>query len=580
MLEIANAPTSLEQICQKYRRVLDEFPNEVNALMAMAEVSLLRGLRLEAQLAYEAAAKQRDGSEAKASLASLYYGHGLISQSSEELQKIEQLPEARLEVSYLRSLIAKHNGVQEPDETPLSPESEIVRRKLKLALQRSLMLRDLQELLQLTEAKGSSPLAYYRVEETKKRLEELEEQQSYIEDYSRNHHDRIAEEARQNSLELERLESIRHLSGDAPQPAEAAWNQESEWQAAPAEAFETDQDQVSTPEAPAQEFAPPSETDTADTAYEPSLAVTPALQSELPPVMFGELGEDLQLEVVQEPEYIIDLEYDHVDINSIDEEIESLQSAEMDSIELQNREPEKVDTQEPVSAPTYTATDWDDAASFADPVVAAAEHPVEPPAYEHPTADVLAVAEPVEPIAVTPVVVAPVAVTPIAVTLPPATPVVEAPVIETPVVAAPVVATPVIEVPAATPQPVPTPAAERPDLRKALAEPIAVLARTRGVTSIHVLTTDGIVIEQTGLEGLEAKRFSEFVVEGMTILNSFASRPSYWVTECTGGILVLQTLSEKHVLVTVGQTGANFGTLRYTMDKVKSQLCAILASNQ
>lgn len=577
MLEIANAPTSLEQICQKYRRVLDEFPNEVNALMAMAEVSLLRGLRLEAQLAYEAAAKQRDGSEAKASLASLYYGHGLISQSSEELLKIEQLPEARLEVSYLRSLIAKHSGIQEPDETPLSPEPEIVRRKLKLALQRSLMLRDLQELLQLTEAKGSSPLAYYRVEETKKRLEDLEEQQSYIEDYSRNHHDRIAEEARQNSLELERLESIRHLSGDAPQPAETDWNQEAEWQATPAEPFEATP--VSTPEEPTEEFIRPSETDPVDTSYEPSLVVTPALQSELPPVMFGELGEDLQLEVVQEPEYIIDLEYDQVDINSIDEEIESLQSAEMDSIELHSREPERVDTPEPVSTPAYTATDWDDAATFANPVVAAVEHPVETPAYEHPTAEVPVAPEPVETVAVTPAVVVPVApvtVIPAAVTPTPVVAIVETP----PVAEVPVVVAPAVEVPVVEPQPVSTPTAERPDLRKSLAEPIAVLARTRGVTSIHVLTTDGIIIEQTGLEGLEAKRFSEFVVEGMTILNSFASRPSYWVTECTGGILVLQTLSEKHVLVTVGQTGANFGTLRYTMDKVKSQLCAILASNQ
>ncbi len=523
MLEIISPPTSLEQISQKYRRVLEQYPNEVNALMALAEVSALRGLRLEAQLAYEAAAKQHDGSEAIASLASIYYGHGLIAQSSDELVKIENLPEARLEVSYLRNLIAKQTGNPDLKETLLSPEPEIVRRKLKLALQRSLMLRDLQELLQLTEARTSSPLALYRVEETKRRLEELEAQQSYLEDYSRNHHDRIAEEARQNSLELERLESIRHLSGNEDKNSAADWNGSESWDTA-STADETEQPTVPdevTPEFVSEpEFVPESQTEPHDGLEETTLTVTPALESELPPVILGELGDDLQLEVVQEPEFVIDLEYEHVDLNSIDEEIESLQSAEIVSLELESRESKSPESSTEL-APEPLAT------------------PIEPtPPSIEPEPVVIQTPPP-------PVEIAPVEV-----------------------IAAPV------EVAPSAPLAVSDPMA----LRKALAEPLAVLARTRGVTSIHILTPGGQVIEQTGLEGLESKRFSEFVVEGMAILNSFASRPSYWVTECTGGILVLQTLSDEHVLVTVGQTGANFGTLRYTMDKVKSQLCSILAA--
>ena len=47
-------------------------------------------------------------------------------------------------------------------------------------------------------------------------------------------------------------------------------------------------------------------------------------------------------------------------------------------------------------------------------------------------------------------------------------------------------------------------------------------------------------------------------------------------TQCNGGIFVMQTLDEDHVLIAVGQAGANFGALRYTMDKTKAKFGDIL----
>ena len=63
---------------------------------------------------------------------------------------------------------------------------------------------------------------------------------------------------------------------------------------------------------------------------------------------------------------------------------------------------------------------------------------------------------------------------------------------------------------------------------------------------------------------------------GFAFLVAYAKNPAYWVLECTGGIFVMQALDDRHVLIAVGQAGANFGALRYTMDKTKAKFATIL----
>ncbi|CAN0068589.1 unnamed protein product, partial [Phaeothamnion confervicola] len=100
---------------------------------------------------------------------------------------------------------------------------------------------------------------------------------------------------------------------------------------------------------------------------------------------------------------------------------------------------------------------------------------------------------------------------------------------------------------------------------------IAILAKTRGVTSIHVVARDGYLVDQSSRDAMPAERVSEFIVEGLAILEGFAAEPKYWVLECSGGIVVFQIIDARHVLLAVGQAGANFGALRYTMDKMRPQ---------
>lgn len=495
--------TSLEQISRKYERVLEEYPTEPNAQMALAEISLLRGQRLQAQLAYEGIVRIQNNGEAMAAHAALLLGHGLGSQAFDEIRNIDDPREVSLELHYLLAQLAeKVAGAGEYRIPAYVSEAEVERKKLRISLQRNLLLRELQESLQIGDRHSGQPLAIYRVEEAKKRLAELEKQQAFIEEFARAARERHLDQVRQNRIELDPgNDGKRHVAEPSPNgSAETEWNEPMEVRSGPEElAGELPTAEVQTPE------------ETIENTID--LAVAPILEAELPPVAPGELGDDLQIvPIVQdadEVEFTIDIAYDEVDLSSIEDSMEMVQVVEP---------PPPVIT-EPVAA--------------------------------------------VEPTPMLPVV----------------EPQTEAsPIVPTPVSAPTIAAPPEVTETPTPPIPVNEPPRKRYDaIRKQLNEAIAVLARTRGVTSIHIMTSEGQVIEQTFDENLGPNRFSDFVLDGLSVLRSFSARPLYWVLECTGGIIVLQALNENHVLVTVGQTGANFGTLRYNMDKVKGQLNALLS---
>lgn len=148
------------------------------------------------------------------------------------------------------------------------------------------------------------------------------------------------------------------------------------------------------------------------------------------------------------------------------------------------------------------------------------------------------------------------------------------------------------ELPTAPPEP-PTPVATPPaapsggvsEARKAyytsqaeaLSTLTATLARTRGVTSIFLVAREGVTIESVAKDAISETRIGELVRESFEFLEAFAKEPSYWVLECAGGIFVMQKLDPRHVLIAIGQAGANFGALRYTMDKTKAKFEQILS---
>lgn len=105
---------------------------------------------------------------------------------------------------------------------------------------------------------------------------------------------------------------------------------------------------------------------------------------------------------------------------------------------------------------------------------------------------------------------------------------------------------------------------------------IQTLAKTRGVSSVFLVNRQGYCVSEIIRDTLDRERVSEFIVETVAFLEGYASQPQYWVLECAGGIVVIQSVDNHHFLLTIGQTGANFGALRYTMDRVRPSFEQVL----
>lgn len=105
---------------------------------------------------------------------------------------------------------------------------------------------------------------------------------------------------------------------------------------------------------------------------------------------------------------------------------------------------------------------------------------------------------------------------------------------------------------------------------------IQTLAKTRGVSSVFLVNRQGYCVCEIIRDTLDRERVSEFIVETVAFLEGYASQPQYWVLECAGGIVVIQSVDNHHFLLTIGQTGANFGALRYTMDRVRPSFEQVL----
>ena len=105
---------------------------------------------------------------------------------------------------------------------------------------------------------------------------------------------------------------------------------------------------------------------------------------------------------------------------------------------------------------------------------------------------------------------------------------------------------------------------------------IQTLAKTRSVSSVFLLNREGYTVAEQVKDSIGRERLSEFMIETVSFLEAFSSAPQYWVLECAGGIVVIQSVDSYHYLITIGQTGANFGALRYTMDRVRPNFEQVL----
>lgn len=136
------------------------------------------------------------------------------------------------------------------------------------------------------------------------------------------------------------------------------------------------------------------------------------------------------------------------------------------------------------------------------------------------------------------------------------------------------------EVPEEGPAPAPGPSEERrafyASVADRLGDALGRVGQTRGVTSSMIVALDPWLVHQVGEDGDPGEALPEIAL-GVQALLEYRDGFSYWVLECEGGIVVLQRLDAAHLLLVSGKSGANFGSLRYAMDKLRPELAEILS---
>ncbi|MEW6279222.1 MAG: hypothetical protein AB1758_11395 [Candidatus Eremiobacterota bacterium] len=138
------------------------------------------------------------------------------------------------------------------------------------------------------------------------------------------------------------------------------------------------------------------------------------------------------------------------------------------------------------------------------------------------------------------------------------------------------------ETPAPPPSPEPAPASSQllafyEAASAPLKEAVEELLKTRGLTSIFVASADGHILVHSSRDSVSPERIGALAVEAQRCLTAFLPDPQYWALECDGGIVLMQQLDARHMLIAVGQAGASFAMIRLNLDKARPRLSEPLA---
>lgn len=665
--------TTLDRKIERFSQILAKNPGDGLTVLALAEASFRRGLKLEALTAYQTVTKEQPIPEAHLAVAEIYSQQNMTSEAYGELRQLFRLNpenvEARLLIRNLEKCSPPPDDIQVILRTPASDEA-FREARLRLQIQRAIHNRELQERTRNGTLEPGVVIHEYYVEEAKKKLIEVDEQLRKLEDlkaYNASLHDlpspepisAQAEEAEQSEVEfaldselataIQDFESQEQSAPELEELPPAPIPDESDFpleepvspaeQEAVAEAVELplpdlEPEQVSNPETlpvepisevATEEPAPPILELSSDTLeFEAPIQSLPTEESETPELVLLPNTEDVSIE---HPGTTVgdsaELEFPPVPppaegLNAA-EEVEELPPYPEPSLTI---EPESVEREPqvlPVEQPSIDLSIPIDVSSALDPELPeideaepltlsttpvvpmpepklndavsdqnsgaregfGAPPAIEPISFGEPEEISPPPAAPIE-VSAEPVADEPVAPTSeshsaeLAVEPPPADP---EPVVEpTPVPEPALVSEPTAVV--EPPRPAGVSAAERQAYYESRAEEIGkltgTLARTRGVSSIFLVARDGTTIDSVVKDDITEARVGELVKESFEFLTAYAASPAYWVLECAGGIFVMQTLDDEHVLIAIGQAGANFGALRYTMDKTKAKFEAIL----
>ena len=141
------------------------------------------------------------------------------------------------------------------------------------------------------------------------------------------------------------------------------------------------------------------------------------------------------------------------------------------------------------------------------------------------------------------------------------------------------------EIPEASPSDVPLPVAASPEALQGFYAGISLqvdevlgrLGRTRGVLGSLLLAEDFGLVWKVGFQE-ELGTLLQDVLEGVGVLRAYRQDFKSWVLESEAGLFVVQQVDARHLLLVSGKAGANLGTLRYTIEKNRTDLAELVAS--
>ena len=558
--------TTLELKLEKLRSICEKSPDNHIGLLALAETAFRRGLRLEALEAYQKVLKDESVAEAHLCMAQMYRHHGLYQEAISELRVLFEIepgyPEAHV---FARELSTATTLPSDIEEILLAGcgHDELALARVRLSIARSLVLREGQELVAIQDANAGDPTFGYYIFETRKRLsycEEVLSQLTVLEDARKAY---LADLDRQRQIERERQRA-------AETPAVEAHVEEEPpiVEARPVEPLGGSADStVATVEVFNDFTETEIETETVietEPVIETEVEAAGHMEGELPALEVEEVHSAVEESPLEPEVALVDelateeaarvgepaLWDDHPTYVPTHDSGESLvrdphRDLTLDITPTLEGELPEIEV-EPAAlwhdappAPRYDSPVGTYDSGFGDDLVDTVPGSLDRPAQLS--------LDPVE--------------LPVVQELPPEPEVVVPP--PAPVVQAPEPAQPDY------------PSLYAP-LLASLDGLIQTLAKTRSVSSVFLLNREGYAIAEQVKDTIGRERLSEFIIETVAFLEAFASAPQYWVLECAGGIVVIQSVDSYHYLVTIGQTGANFGALRYTMDRVRPNFEQVL----
>lgn len=112
---------------------------------------------------------------------------------------------------------------------------------------------------------------------------------------------------------------------------------------------------------------------------------------------------------------------------------------------------------------------------------------------------------------------------------------------------------------------------------------LAGLIKTKGVTVVMTVAGDGYVVDSIVNETIDYAQIGKKINSGIEVIRHWRDEEKgksflYWVLEFEQGLVVVRAINREYFLVAIAKAGANFGAMRYSMDKGKETLDEILSS--